>query len=95
MARNFKTFLIGFFACALGVLGGGSLVFANPSEQGSLQGVATGFTAVDHSPFLTFISTRPKAGGQATRDAHKILKQINFDGTNGTKLADMGIEQAV
>lgn len=70
-------------------------LFANPSEQGSLQGVATGFTAVDHAAFVTLISTRPKAGGPATKDAHKILKQIDFDGTNGTVLADMGIEQAV
>ena len=70
-------------------------VFANPSEQSSLKGVAAGFTTVDHAPFVTFISTRPKAGGSATRDAHKILKQIDFDGTNGTVLADMGIEQAV
>lgn len=70
-------------------------LFANPSEQGSLHGVATGFTAVDHSAFVTLISTRPQAGGPTTKDAHKILKQINFDGTNGTVLADMGIEQAV
>jgi hypothetical protein len=70
-------------------------IFANPSEQSSLQGVATAFTAVDHSPFVTLISTRPKAGGPTTQDAHKILKQINFDGTNGTVLADLGVEQAV
>ena len=70
-------------------------LFANPSELGSLQGVATGFTAVDHAAFVTLISTRPQVGGPTTKDAHKILKQIDFDGTNGTVLADMGIEQAV
>ena len=70
-------------------------LFANPSEQASLKGVAAAFTAVDHSPFVTLISTQPKAGSPATKDAHKILKQINFDGTNGTVLADMGIEQPV
>src|SRR6185437_2577843 len=46
-------------------------------------------TDVDHSPFVTLISTRPVAPGEH----HKILKQINFDGANGTVLADMGIEQ--
>jgi hypothetical protein len=70
-------------------------VFANPSEQSSLNGVATAFTNVAHSPFLTFISTVPKAGGPTTMNAHPILKQINFDGTNGTVLADGGIEQSV
>jgi hypothetical protein len=40
---------------------------------------------------VTLISTSPVAAGQH----HKILKQINFDGTNGTVLADQGIEQAV
>ncbi len=66
-------------------------IFANPSEQSSVQAINHNATAVDHSPFVTFISTRPVAAGQH----HKILKQINFDGTKGTVLADQGIEQAV
>ena len=66
-------------------------IFANPSEQSSVQAINHNATAVDHSPFVTLISTRPVAAGQH----HKILKQINFDGTNGTVLADQGIEQSV
>lgn len=66
-------------------------IFANPSEQSSVQAINHNATAVDHSPFVTLISTSPVAAGQH----HKILKQINFDGTNGTVLADQGIEQAV
>jgi hypothetical protein len=66
-------------------------IFANPSEQSSVQAINHNATAVAHSPFVTLISTHPVAPGEH----HKILKQINFDGTNGTVLADMGIEQAV
>jgi hypothetical protein len=65
-------------------------IFANPSEQSSVQGINHNATGVDHSPFVTLISTQPVAAGQH----HKILAQINFDGTNGTVLADEGIEQA-
>jgi hypothetical protein len=66
-------------------------IFANPSEQSSVQAINHNATAVDHSPFVTLISTRPVAPGQH----HKILAQINFDGTNGTILADEGVEQSV
>jgi len=66
-------------------------IFANPSEQSSVEAINHNATGVDHSPFVTLISTRPVAAGQH----HEILKQINFDGANGTVLADMGIEQAV
>jgi hypothetical protein len=66
-------------------------IFANPSEQSSVQAVDHNATAVDHSPFVTLISTHPVAAGQH----HKILKQINFDGTHGTVLADQGVEQPV
>jgi len=44
------------------------------------------------------ISTIPVAGGPITApgatNRHRIIKQINFDGTHGTPLADGGIEQA-
>ncbi|HEX4193784.1 MAG TPA: hypothetical protein VHY80_11830 [Stellaceae bacterium] len=66
-------------------------IFANPSEQSSVEAINHNATAVDHAPFVTLISTSPVAPGQH----HKILKQINFDGTNGTVLADQGVEQAV
>ncbi|HEY3919298.1 MAG TPA: hypothetical protein VGL83_16025 [Stellaceae bacterium] len=66
-------------------------IFANPSEQSSVQAIDHNATAVDHSPFVTLISTRPVAAGQH----HKILKQINFDGTHGTVVADEGVEQSV
>ncbi|HEY1505518.1 MAG TPA: hypothetical protein VGF92_14520 [Stellaceae bacterium] len=66
-------------------------IFANPSEQSSVQKINSHATAVDHSPFVTLISTRPVAPGQH----HNILAQINFDGTNGTVLADEGVEQSV
>jgi hypothetical protein len=62
-------------------------LFANPSEQ-PIPASAKGLNA---SPFLTFLSTRPVPVGQH----HAILKQINYDGTNGTVKADQGIEQAV
>jgi len=62
-------------------------LFANPSEQ---PGLKHG-TALNNSSFITLISTRPVAPGKS----HKILSQINFDGTHGTVKADMGIEQAV
>lgn len=64
-------------------------LFANPSDQ-PLPG-NTHATAVDHSPFITLISTLPVAPG----NHHKILKQINFDGTHGTYNANGGVEQAV
>jgi hypothetical protein len=66
-------------------------IFANPSEQSSVAAINTHATAVAHSPFVTLISTAPVAANQH----HKILAQINFDGTKGTVLADQGIEQPV
>jgi hypothetical protein len=62
-------------------------LFANPSEQP----IPASTKALNQSPFITLISTRPVAPGQH----HKILKQINFDGTRGTVLANGGIEQPV
>src|SRR5579862_247128 len=64
-------------------------LFANPSEQ-PLAGNANA-KALNNTPFITLISTLPVAPGKS----HKIMKQINFDGTHGTVLADGGIEQAV
>ncbi|HKT17657.1 MAG TPA: hypothetical protein VJR47_06425 [Stellaceae bacterium] len=64
-------------------------IFANPSEQ-PLPGNHHA-TALNNSPFVTLISTVPVAPGKH----HKILKQINFDGTHGTYAANGGIEQAV
>ncbi|HUK59491.1 MAG TPA: hypothetical protein VLV50_09695 [Stellaceae bacterium] len=61
-------------------------VFANPSEQPGINSLP-----LNQSAYVTFISTISVAPGQH----HQILKQINFDGTNGTIKADMGIEQAV
>lgn len=58
-------------------------LFANPSEQPVPSSHAT---ALNNSPFITLISTKP---------GHKILRQINFDGANGTFNANGGIEQAV
>jgi hypothetical protein len=69
-------------------------LFANPSEQ-HLAGNIHATPGLDDSPFITLISTVPQKGSATTTNAHKILKQINFDGTNGTILADMGVEQAV
>ena len=63
-------------------------LFANPSEQQVGAGVGN---PLNRSPFVTLISTEPVAPG----DHHKIIKQINFDGTHGTILANGGIEQAV
>jgi hypothetical protein len=62
-------------------------IFANPSEQV----VGSGNQALNHSPFVTLLSTRPVGPNQH----HKILKQINFDGTHGTYSANGGIEQPV
>ena len=59
-------------------------LFANPSEQAIPSPKA--HHPLNDTPFITLISTKP---------GHKILKQINFDGKNGTFLADSGIEQAV
>ena len=78
-------------------------LFANPSEQSSVRAIDPRARNVDKSPFVTLISTGP---GHADHDrgsgdddhrggSHEILKQINFDGTNGTVLASGGIEQAV
>ena len=64
-------------------------LFANPSEQ-PLAGNPNA-KALNQSPFITLISTIPVAPGKH----HKILKQINFDGTHGTFSANGGIEQAV
>jgi hypothetical protein len=63
-------------------------LFANPSEQTI---TSTNFKALNSSPFITLISTRPVAPGKH----HPILKQINFNGKNHTPNANGGIEQAV
>lgn len=68
-------------------------LFANPSEQSIPSPHAQ--HPLDDSPFVTLISTIPQTGGPTTHDAHPIVKQINFNGTNGTVLANGGIEQAV
>ncbi|HKT17658.1 MAG TPA: hypothetical protein VJR47_06430 [Stellaceae bacterium] len=64
-------------------------LFANPSEQ-PLPGNANAH-ALNASPFISLISTIPVMPG----DHHKIVKQINFDGTHGTIAANGGIEQPV
>jgi len=64
-------------------------LFANPSEQ-PLPG-NTHTTALNNSPFISLISTIPVRPG----DSHKVVKQINFDGTHGTVSANGGIEQPV
>ena len=68
-------------------------LFANPSDKfiGGPGGSPHYNPSLNHSPFITLLSTRPVAPGKR----HKILKQINFDGTHGTVNADGGIEQAV
>lgn len=63
-------------------------LFANPAETHLGNGHDT---ALNNSPFISLISTRPTAPGVH----HKILKQINFDGHHGTVNADGGIEQPV
>ena len=63
-------------------------LFANPSEVALHNGHDTIRNA---SPFISLISTIPAAPGKH----HKIVKQINFDGTRGTVLTDGGIEQPV
>jgi len=68
-------------------------LFANPSETTIPSPHAT--HPLNDSPFITLISTIPQTGGPATHDAHKIVKQINFDGTHGTVNANGGIEQPV
>jgi len=67
-------------------------LLANPSEQPNFK---IGVNGVKQAAFVTLISTRPQIGSTTTKNAHPILKQIFFDGKNGTVLADMGIEQAV
>jgi hypothetical protein len=64
-------------------------LFANPSEQ-PLPGDANA-TALNNAPFISLISTFPVAPGHH----HKVVTQINFDGTHGTVLANGGIEQPV
>jgi len=64
-------------------------LFANPSEQ-SLPGNHN-LSALNRSPFISVISTEPVRPGKH----HTIVKQINYDGRNGTVLANGGIEQAV
>ena len=64
-------------------------LFANPSEQ-PLPGNRNS-TGLNRSPFITLISTDPVKPGKS----HKIVKQINYDGRNGTVVANGGIEQPV
>ena len=75
-------------------------LFANPSEK-PLPGNFRA-RALNNSPFISLISTRSgddENGDDRHFDGgdshHRILKQINFDGTNGTVAARGGIEQAV
>jgi hypothetical protein len=76
------------------------VLIANPSEKASVAAIDRHATRVDHSAFISLISALEKnEGGPNGNDGkdghHAILKQINFDGTNGTINADAGIEQAV
>jgi hypothetical protein len=82
------------------------VLIANPSEQPSVAAIAEHARMVDNSAFISLISARGDRDGDVDhhdhdnwRDDghghHPILKQINFDGTNGTVKADAGIEQAV
>ena len=80
------------------------VLMANPSEQPSVAAIDPHARAVDHSAFITLLSAgSDRDGDDRDRDHHDgddnghhpILKQINFDGTNGTPKADAGIEQAV
>lgn len=64
-------------------------LFANPSEL-PLPGNHHA-SALNKAPFISLISTEPVKPGQH----HKVVKQINFDGTQGTVSANGGIEQAV
>jgi hypothetical protein len=64
-------------------------LFANPAEQ-PLPGNPNA-KKLNDSPFISLISTYPVKHGKL----HKVLKQINFDGTHGTVNADGGIEQPV
>ncbi len=86
-------------------------LFANPSEQPSVAAINHNARTVAHSAFITLISARAdkdRGGDEWGRDDdgdrhdhddgqghHAILRQINFDGTDGTISADAGIEQAV
>lgn len=63
-------------------------LFANPSEVYLGNGHDT---ALNSSPYISFISTIPVAPGKH----HRIVRQINFDGRHGTVKADGGIEQSV
>jgi len=64
-------------------------LFANPSEL-PLPGNHNA-SGLNRSPFISLISTDPVKPGQH----HKIVKQINYDGRNGTVAANGGIEQPV
>lgn len=64
-------------------------LFANPSEL-PLPGNHNA-SALNRSPFISLISTEPVKPGQH----HKVVKQINYDGRNGTVVANGGIEQPV
>lgn len=64
-------------------------LFANPSEQ-PLAGNHNA-SGLNRSPFISLISTDPVKPGKH----HKIVTQINYDGRNGTVVANGGIEQAV
>jgi hypothetical protein len=76
-------------------------LWANPSEK-PLPGNPRA-RRLNNSPFITLISTGPSNGDRDHRwgddghrgDRHEILKQINFNGNNGTPMANGGIEQAV
>lgn len=59
------------------------VLIANPAEQPIGKGPV--------APFISLISSNPVAPGKH----HPVLKQITFDGTNGTPNATNGIEQPV
>jgi hypothetical protein len=87
------------------------VLIANPSEQPSVAAIDPHARPVDHSPFITLISAQDIGVGDDDDDGgfghwgddnhghhhhHAILKQINFDGKNGTiDATGVGIEQAV
>jgi hypothetical protein len=87
------------------------VLIANPSEQGAVAAIDHRAGPLDRSPFISLIAAQTNArgddqgdqdgndhgdgGGNQGQGHHTILKQINFDGTNGTINATAGVEQAV
>ena len=86
------------------------VLIANPSEQTAVAAIDPNARPINRSTFVSLISARDDRDGDDGDDHdhdgdrhdhddghghHTILKQISFDGTNGTIKADAGIEQAV